>query len=565
MKFYAGIDLGTTNSTVSVISLPNDDSHPIHHLKQMPIYQFDANQNPLLNEYGLPSYLYLDIDNKMIHSGHYAKELYSSGNRPMQTVQGVKMRLGNDSVVQVPSIKDRSYYERFTMTQCSAIYLKTIRQSIIKQLHVNISDVVITIPTAFTAEERLATINAAKLAGFKNIHLIDEPTAALYWHVHNEDTDLLEHLQEKSQNVLVYDIGGGTLDISIANISLTQEVKHKSLKVKILGCSPRMDLGGNDFDQLLGAYFLYDYEKARKDLDNRNMEQQNQMIARLVSQAEKQKIAFNNKIRRFLNNPRRKYSEELTASFEVANNQSAYTVLTYEILQKVFSSLTDPAGNNTLTSAIRPALQKAKLQAEDIDEIVITGGMSQFYLVEECLKDYFSSYNIRFQFIDHIGSVSKGAAIYHYSLSKQQDGEIHHHDLRKLVVDDKMAENIYMRVGVKYIEMIPHTAPPNSSGVIKYIIQEDGLVEIPLFLYSGYGDSPLEYTRLGGQFIQLKQSMKKGETIPIKWKINEQKIIELIVEELADLNIESAYKEISNDNASNDEIHQYSINGRLFS
>lgn len=560
MKHYVGIDLGTTSSTVSVISLPDETSHPLEHLKQVPIYQYDEHLNPMLNEYRLPSFLYFDIDHQLIYAGKYAKDMFSSGNRPMQTVQGVKMRLGNDSMVQIPSISDTSNTETFTMQQCSAIYLKTIRQSLIKQLQDNIVEAVITIPTAFTVEERLAVINASKIAGFETIHLIDEPTAALNWHVHNVDTGLQEHLALKNQNILVYDIGGGTLDISIANIQLATNHVEQGLKVKILGCSPRMDLGGNDFDQLLGAYFLYDYERARKDLDDRDTEQQNQMIARLVSQAEKQKIAFNNKIRRYLNNPRRKHSEELTASFEVANNQSAFTVLTYSILEKVFSSLTDPIGNNTLTSAIRPALQKANLQVQDIDEIVFTGGMSQFYIVEECLKAYFKDEDVRYQFIDHVSSVSKGAAIYHYSLSQHQDSK----EIQHLVVEDKIAENIYLRVGADFVEMIPHTAPPNSSGTIDYRIQEDGLVEIPLFLYSGYGDTPTEYARLGGQFIHLKRSMKSGETIPIKWTIDEQKIIKLAIENIANLHIESSLKEISQREAVSDFIHQFNINGNLF-
>lgn len=558
MKHYVGIDLGTTSSTVSVISLPDETSHPIHHLKQLPIYQYDEHLNPMLNEYRLPSFLYFDIDHQLIYAGKYAKEMYSSGKRPMQTVQGVKMRLGNDSMVQIPSVANPIQTETFTMQQCSAAYLKTIRQSLNKQLQDEIVEAVITIPTAFSAEERIATINAAKIAGFQTVYLLDEPTAALNWHVHNEDTELQDYLMQKSQNILVYDIGGGTLDISIANVQLADG----QLKVKILGCSPRMDLGGNNFDQLLGAYFLYDYERARKDLDDRNTEQQNQMIARLVSQAEKQKIAFNNKIRRYLNNPRRKHSEELTASFEVTNNQNAFTVLNYSILEKVFSSLTDPVGNTTLTSAIQPALQKAKLGIEEIDEIVFTGGMSQFYLVEECVRAYFEEQDVRYQFIDHVSSVSKGAAIYHYSLNTQHEQEFK--GLKKLVVEDKMAENIYLRIGAAFVEMIPHTAPPNSSGMIHYPIQEDGLIEIPLFLYSGYGDNPCDYTRLGGQFIHLKQSMKVGEVIPIKWTINEQKIIELLIENLADLYIESSLNEISEVKAANDAIHKFSINGNLF-
>lgn len=558
MKHYVGIDLGTTSSTVSVISLPDEFSHPLEHLKQVPIYQYDEHLNPLLNELRLPSFLYFDIDHELVYTGKYAKEMFSSGNRPMQTVQGVKMRLGNDSMVQIPSISGASITKTFTMQQCSALYLKTIRQSLLKQLHENIVEAVITIPTAFTAEERLAVLNAAKIAGFEKIYLIDEPTAALNWHVHNIEAGLQEYLQARSQNILVYDIGGGTLDISIANVAFTPD--NQSLKVKILGCSPRMDLGGNDFDQLLGAYFLYDYERARKDLDDRETEQQNQMIARLVSQAEKQKIAFNNKIRRYLNNERRKHSEELTASFEVANNQSAFTVLTYDILQKVFSRLTDPIGNNTLTSAIEPALQKANLQIDQIDEIVFTGGMSQFYVVEECVKHYFEQYPVRYQFIDHISSVSKGAAIYHYALQSQKDFK----GMQRLLIEDKIAENIYLRISTRFVEMIPHTAPPNCSGTIDYIIQEDGLVEIPLFLYSGYGTDPTQYVRLGGQFIHLKKSMKTGDTIPIKWKIDEQKMIQLTIDDLANLHIESELKEITVSDAENDLIHQLKINGNLF-
>ena len=85
-----------------------------------------------------------------------------------------------------------------------------------------------------------------------------------------------------------------------------------------------------------------------------------------------------------------------------------------------------------------------------------------------------------------------------------------------------------------------------------------------MFLYSGYGENPLEYTRLGGQFIRLKESMKKGDQIRINWSINQQKIIKLNIEDLGDLQIERASREISNQEAALDFFHTFRLNGNLF-
>lgn len=566
MNYFVGIDLGTTNSTVSVIELSNPMSHPIKQLKRMPIFQYDKNQNANLNAYQLPSYLYFDIDHQIVYTGEYAKAQYAAGSRPLQTIQGIKMRMGGESIAEIPSLLNRDNTAVYTMTQCSAFYLKTIRESLRKQLQTDAMEAVITIPTAFNYEERLETINAAKLAGFQEVHLLDEPTAALYWHVHDEDADLEHHLREKPQNVLVYDIGGGTLDISVAHVDLVTDTqtKEERIHVEILGCSPRMDLGGNDFDRLLGSYFLYDFERGRKDLDERSAEQQSRMIARIVSEAETQKIIFNEKIQRYLDRPHRRDTQELTVNFEVANNQNLFTVLSYDILRQVFSQYTDPYGKKTLTSAIAPALQKAKLQVSDIDEVIITGGMSQFYLIEETLRKYFDGSGVRFCFMDHISSVSKGAAIYHYSIHSSKDGTFNHNTLKKLIVQDKVAENIYVRNGRSYKVMIPHTAQPNSSGVVQYEIQEEGLIEIPLFLYSGHGDDPLTYTPLDGKFIHLKKSMAIGDVIPIHWHIDHQKIIHLEIIGMDHMSINGMIHTISDEAARQDPVHQLQLNGAIF-
>lgn len=555
MAYFIGIDLGTTNSTVSVIEFDGIDS-PIENLKTLSIYQYDKNQAPELNSVELPSVLYFDIDNDVVYTGEYAKKIYSDGTRPMQTVRGVKTRLGGESSVEIPSVSGSKPTQYFDMTQCSALYLKTIRLSLEKQLNEKIEDVTITIPAAFNSDERIATENAARIAGFKNIILLDEPTAALYWHIHDPEAYVAEQLTEEGMNVLVYDIGGGTLDVSIARIS---EDEEGDVDIDVIARSPRMDLGGNNFDQLLGAYILADFENARTSITERTKEEQNRIIARIVSEAEKAKIEINEKIWKYIDKPRRRDTQEQSIGFEVIDGQSALTTISYKSLQQIFSCYTDDKGTETLLAPIKLTLEEAELQPNQISEILFTGGMSNFYLVEETIRRYFHDVDtIEYKYVDPISAVSKGASIYEFA--QKED----HFDVKKLKLRDKMADDTLIKVGSKFEMLFSRDTNPGEKGIFEYHVPEEAMIDIPVFLYQGINSDPSTYTPMDGRFFKLKKAVDKGGIIKIEWFLDRNKAVHLNILEHGELKIEEKTNLISENEAMKDAIHRLKVNGSIF-
>ena len=138
---------------------------------------------------GLASTIYVDRDSKKVYTGEYAKTLYASGNRPLNTIRSIKTRLGGESMIEVPLDSDKNNIKNYDMTELSAVFLKTVKMSIDKQISGNLDEVTITVPAGFNSDERSSTIQAARMAGFKNVNLLDEPTAVLLNFLNDEDND----------------------------------------------------------------------------------------------------------------------------------------------------------------------------------------------------------------------------------------------------------------------------------------------------------------------------------------------------------------------------------------
>ena len=474
MAIYCGIDLGTTNSTVSVIQVDGYTfEEPIDILKTIPIYQLDRHKNVMKDKISLPSSIYFDLDNNNIYTGVYAKDVYGSGNKPMQTIRSIKTRMGGESLVEIPYIKsDKSVY--FNMTQCSALFLKTIKKSIELQFeNEEVKGAVVTVPAAFNIDERQATRNAMLLAGFEEVYILDEPTAALLYYANDSYNKPggLEVSENEEVYRMVYDIGGGTTDVSIARMMLDEE---DNLDLKIVGRSPRMDLGGDDFDQYLASYFLSRFEQGEEDIHDLSVPDQNRMISRIVYNAEREKININEKIKENLGNERKLKRLKNYVSFEIINGKYLVDVeLSKEKLNNIFYDLVSTSEAKVL-KAVKDALRDAELRKEDISEVILTGGMSNFYIIEETLKNYFGE-NTRFILIDTESAVSKGAAIYHY----QQEYE----SGIKLKVEDKLSDDIFIKDGNEFYILISRTAKPGDSGSFEYEIKEDNLCNIDIFLY----------------------------------------------------------------------------------
>ena len=555
MPYYCGIDLGTTNSTLSVINIERRSDDPIKKLSTIPIYQYNESFNGIDKAKTLlPSFLYFNIDKKRVYTGYYAKSVYASGDRPMQTVTAVKTRIGTESVVEIPSINS-SKSETFDMTQCSAILLRTIMDSFKEQYDgQKIENVVITVPAAFNTDEREATLNAARIAGFANPKILDEPTATLLYYINggenalnNLDSDVVI---EDDSNILVYDLGGGTLDVCIARI---HDDDDGNAKIDIISRSPRQDFGGNDFDQQLGAYFLYDFEKARESIETHSPEEQNTIISRIVSKAEAYKIELNEKIIDKKDNPRLLQRVKSEAVFEVISGMKVDTSINKEILDQVFLTLTEP--NGKILQPVKYCLGEAGLNASDISMVVLTGGMTKYYAVRQTLEAFFGE-TVAMIEVDAQNSVSKGAAIHCYNECGGQR-------LKRLNVSDRMADDIFLKLNGKFEKIIPRDVTVGC-GEFDYIIPEDRMLKIPIFLYHGLNENePADFTPIAGKYIYLdniNKEFEKGSVIKLKWTLDENKIISITLSEL-DTSLQfSSAGILSDEYINNNIVQKYTVN-----
>lgn len=537
-QLYVGIDLGTTNSTVSVIQTDERRlKDPIRCLRSIPILQYDKDFNITRDQYTLPSYFYCKIDEngKKVYTGEWAKNIYSTGNQPLNTFTGVKTRIGGESMINIPGKNGKDDIQ-LDMTQSSALLLKTIKKSIEEQFKQPIDHLVVTVPAAFNSDERQATKDAIKMAGFTEFHILDEPTATLLYFINNGDGYLMENsIDINGKYIMIYDIGGGTLDICIAKLENNEEsYEYESMKVSIASRSKREDLGGNDFDQYLGAYFLSEFENRTEKISSRPIEEQSKIIARIVSQAEKYKIDLNNKIKEHLNNPRRLNRIVMTPEFEVINGQFVQGInLDKATIEEVYYGILKDSHRQNILRPVKESIKSAEnLEKEDISLIILTGGMSNFYAIENTLKDYFGD-DVSIITVDTTTSVSKGAAIDAYNYSPDN---IH---LKKMNIDDRLAEDIFIKTNDRFEKLISKSdISIKKTGKFTYLIPDDNMTRLPIFLFYGQDPNfPEDFTPIAGKMIDLRsleRSLKKDEEVTLNWTIEKDGVITIDLEELGE-------------------------------
>ena len=256
-QYYTAIDLGTTNSVIAYGNIQNNVMRPIVLELDRKNDMGSKSRNPLL-----PSvvFYYKNNEGKIVTDiGDYAKSRY--GTRAGYVCKSVKSLMGTtDQVPLVEEIPDK------TPSDVSAQILSFMVNSAKKRLFQNeLSDVIITVPASFDSDQCQATIDAARKAGInvENMHdvLLYEPKAVIYDFMRMQEcgeipSDLLSLDTEK--NVLVFDLGGGTLDVTIHKVGYTNT---GILNIKDLAISRYTLLGGDNFDELLAADMLKRFEE----------------------------------------------------------------------------------------------------------------------------------------------------------------------------------------------------------------------------------------------------------------------------------------------------------------
>ncbi|WP_375761207.1 Hsp70 family protein [Corallococcus exercitus] len=331
MSHVVGIDLGTTHSLVAAL---DGAGRP----------------NLLTNRLGqrlTPSVVGLDAEGRL-HVGESARAQLLV--HPERTIAEVKRRMGRDLPV---TLGDR----RYSPTEISALILRALREDAERALGGTVTEAVVTVPAYFSDAQRQATKDAGELAGLKVERLLNEPTAAaLAYGVNHLDAE---------QYVLVYDLGGGTFDVSVL------EMFQGVLDVK--ASAGNNQLGGSDFDQALAAWLGAEFERTHGVSLSGNLAAQ----VRLKAAAEAAKIALT--------------SVEATpviVPFLAPGRGGTPASLEVEVTRARFEALITNLVRSTL-EPMESALRDAKLSKKSIAEVVLVGGSSRVPLVRRLVAEYF--------------------------------------------------------------------------------------------------------------------------------------------------------------------------------
>ncbi len=319
-----GIDLGTTNSCVAVME--------------------GGSANVITNSEGArttPSVVAFQKDGERIVGQVAKRQAVTNADR---TIMSIKRKMGTTEKVTVDG-------KAYTPQEISAMILSKLKADAEAYLGETVTQAVITVPAYFNDSQRQATKDAGKIAGLEVLRIINEPTAAA----------LAYGMSDKDQTIMVYDLGGGTFDVSILEIG--------DGVFEVLSTNGDTHLGGDDFDQKIIDYLITSFRNSDGiDLTNDKVAMQ-----RLKEAAEKSKIELSTTTTSEINIP------FITA--DAAGPKHMNITLT----KAKFDELTADLVDRTLVS-IRNAMKDAGLSASQIDEVLLVGGSSRIPAVQEAVK-----------------------------------------------------------------------------------------------------------------------------------------------------------------------------------
>ncbi len=353
MSKIIGIDLGTSNSAAAVLIGGKPTIIP-------------SKEGTTMYGKSFPSVVAFDKDGKVIVGEAARRQAITN---PERTFTGFKRKMGTNYKYK---IGDKEY----TPQQLSAFVLRKIKEDAEEYLGEKIEKAVITVPAYFDDNQRQATKDAGRIAGLDVVRIINEPTAAALAYGLDK--------QGKEMKVLVFDFGGGTLDVTI------MEMSDGVFEVK--STSGDTHLGGRDMDEALKKYVIEEFKKQQGiDLTKDNVAMQ-----RLAEAVEKAKIELSTVLETDINLP------------YITADKSGPKHLNMKITRAKLEQLIDPILQKC-EKPLRTALADAKMQASDIDKIILVGGPTRMPAVQRFLEKILGTKVERG--IDPMESVAMGAAI----------------------------------------------------------------------------------------------------------------------------------------------------------
>ena len=325
MSKIIGIDLGTTNSCVSVMEggeatvIPNAEGHRT-----------------------TPSVVaFSKTGERMV--GQVAKR--QAITNPERTISSIKREMGSDYKVEVDG-------KKYTPQEISAMILQKLKSDAEAYLGGPVSEAVITVPAYFTDAQRQATKDAGKIAGLEVKRIINEPTAAAL--AYGVD-------KEQSQKVMVYDLGGGTFDVSILDID--------DGVIEVLATAGNNRLGGDDFDECIMKWMVSEFKRT----DGVDLSGDKVAMQRLKEAAEKAKIELSGVTSTNINLPYITADATGPKHLDLTLTRAKFNELTAHLVEAT-------------AGPVRQALSDAGLTGNDIHKVLMVGGSSRIPAVQEMVK-----------------------------------------------------------------------------------------------------------------------------------------------------------------------------------
>ena len=417
----------------------------------------------------------------------------------------------------------------FNLEEISSFIIRKMVDNAEEYLKRKINALVITVPANFTDAQRKATKQAAELAGLKVLRIINEPTAAA----------LAYGLQEKNikdnENILVFDLGGGTFDVTILKIEKNEEDNEKIFEI-LSTCGDKF-LGGEDFDNKLADYFLNDFcnkNKISKDI----IKKDKQAIKRL-------KIACEN-IKKVLSNK--------TATQLCISNFYDKKDMNEKIDRKIFENLCDDLFKK-LIDPLKEALTLAKTTKDSIKEIVLVGGSTRIPKIKNIIKEFFAPPRVNDAIdadetvpgiedirnkipkindtIDADETVAYGATLMAAKILKKNSNFTSEFDLRDITpfslgtdIKNNSLDKEIQKEGNEMSVIIKRGSKIPIHNILKYSTTTDNQKEISLNVYEGE-KKYVKYNHLlkEASLTGLTEKPAGKVTISVKFEIDENGIL----------------------------------------
>lgn len=546
-NYFYGIDLGTTNSVMAYGNITNTGIlKPI----VVDIDRKSENGSRIRGKL-LPSvvFYYKDNEGKMVPEvGDYAKSRY--GTKSGYVSKSVKSLMG-----QTEGLNLAEEIEDQTPSSVSAQILRHLIRSAKSRLFQDeIQDVIITVPASFDSDQCQATLDAAKYAGIDidNQHdiLLYEPKAVIYDFLQMQESgeipsDVIDLSEPK--NILVFDLGGGTLDVTIHKVGYSDS---GILNIKDIAISRYTQIGGDDFDELIANEMMKRFQE--QSMLTINIKRKEEVMCKLRRLAEHLKMDMSNDYERC-----QEMGAELADDYyEEVMEINLYDSYSYadEFTKKELEEIIAPMLGNTYTiedakridsmtekdmnNIIYPILDVLSKAGENckIDTVILNGGMTKLYPVKKRIEQFFGFRALTTS--DPDLAVARGAVYYHYCLhkyniqkSKDVFGENSKEEIEKAVFHTGTIMNDRVNLGIRneYVSKLIEagTNLPYISEEIsgKYQMGKDSdTLALDIFLGRGLTKN-LPNRRIARRLIKFKKVYPSGTPISLRIMIDNMRMM----------------------------------------